>query len=370
MKFQLLQENLNNILSLITKIVSAKVDLPILANILVTAEKNQLIFSATNLEMSMIIKITAQVEKTGKLALPAKTFQEVVLSLPPGKITLEQEQEKVKIICKKTFVQINGFSSEEFPLIPQIKPSTESWKIKGKFLKKICSQVAFAAATDESRPVLQSVLFRPEKEQLLVVATDGYRLSKKELKGSFKEDAELLIPARTLLEMGRILSEEDQEIVIVPDKKQQQVTFLTKEVQLISRLIEGNFPDFEKILPTSFQTEVILDKEELERALKTASIFARESANIIKFKIQNTKFKISADAAQVGENETELTAKIKGEAMEIAFNFRFIQDFLNAVEDEEIILKVNDSLSPAVFTSQKTTRFLHLIMPVRIQTSS
>lgn len=376
MKVQILQENLTQAVSLTSRIVSGKIELPILSNILVEAKENKLIFSATNLETSVVAEFPAKTEKPGKIAIPAKTFQEITSFLAAGKIGLEQEGEKIKIVSGQTLVQINCPSAEEFPSLPRLTSRDKTWNLSAAGLEAICSQVAFAASVDESRPVLSGVWLKPEKSRLLAVATDGYRLSKKEIKGNFKEEEPLLVPARSLLEVGRMMAKDKKEVLLATDRKQNQIIFAVESIEVAVRLISGEFPPFTKIIPQTWQTEAVVDQEELRRALKMAAVFARESANIVKLKIKKgdssgmAKLKISANAAQVGENETGLEAKIKGEETEIAFNYRFVQDLLNALEGGTVTLKLNGALSPAIFEVDKDPSFFHIIMPVRVQTAN
>jgi len=371
MKISLLQENLEKAVLLTSRIVNAKTQLPILTNLLFEAKKEGLFISATNLETSIVVGVPAKTEEVGKITLPAKTLQELVISLPKEKVVLETEKERVKIVCHPTKVKVNGMEAAEFPGIPDVDKSVKPWKLKSEDFIKACSQVVFAASQDEARPALTGVRLSGEKEGWELVATDGYRLSKKTIVGKVEAGRLMIIPARTLNEIIRMIGEEE-EILIYPEKKQQQIIFTFANIRLVSRLIDADFPPFAKVIPTSWETEISLDKEQFSRALKTASIFARSSANIIKLKVDadpktGQKVNVSANAPSVGENESEIEAKVKGEAVEIAFNYRFVQEFLAVTQTDQIAIKLNGGVAPAIFEAVGDKSFLHVIMPVRVQ---
>jgi len=237
-------------------------------------------------------------------------------------------------------------------------------KIKKELLLEIASQVAYAAAADESRPVLTGVKFWVVGSELMVVATDGFRLSRKQIPNLKSQIPNVILPARTILELARVAEEE--EIIMETVKENNQVIFSCGDVQLVSRVLEGNFPDVDKIIPQSFKTEAIIDREKLAAALRVAGIFARENSNIVKFMVHGSQFIVKAQAAQTGENESEIEIEKEGEDGEIAFNYKFVQDFLGSVREERIRLKINDNLSPGVWMGEKDKSLIHLIMPVRV----
>jgi len=373
MKIQVLQENLIKALNIAGRSISSKAQLPVLANFLLATEKNRLKVAATNLEMGVIIWLGAKIEKDGSITLPSRIFQELVSSLPAEKIDLEVKENTANLNCGSFKASFNGISANEFPLLPESEKKIFSFP--SEIFSQVINQVAFASATDEGRPILTGVLLKIDGKTLSYVATDGYRLSVKkiETKEITKEEnlKSLVIPAKTLMEVSRIIADQSkQESVLVEmglTKDGNQVIFLFPEIELSTRLLEGEFPDYEKIIPKDFSTKVTLDKGELIRAVKIASIFARDSANIVKFKFQEGKLTISANSPQVGENQSEVEAKIEGEGGEIAFNFRFLLDFLNSVVSEEIIFEMSGSLNPGVFRIKDDPDFLHIIMPVRLQ---
>ncbi len=373
MKAILLQENLNKALSVVSRFVGSNLTLSVLENILFTANKEGLEISATDLETGIVFWIPAKVEKEGTFALPAKKISEFISSLPTEEVTLSQQKDKITISCKNYNATFNTINTEGFPEIPTIKKKQELGNIFNLNIKNfidIVSQVAFAAANDESRPVLNGVRFSVNNKKLQLVATDGYRLSLETI--SLKEKIEMpvtVIPARSLEEVVRVLTtnEKEEEFKMAFTKKNNQVIFSFEGIEIVTRIIDGTFPDFEKIIPKEGESKLKIDKEALDKAIRTASIFARESANIIKLESKAGKLKISANAPQIGDNQINLDVKQEGPDFQIAFNWRFLQDFLSAFSEEEILFEGNGSLQPGLFRSPKKSSFLHIIMPVRVE---
>ncbi|MFZ5365821.1 MAG: DNA polymerase III subunit beta [Patescibacteria group bacterium] len=370
MKISVLQENLSKGLSIVSRSVASKATLPVLGNILLSTDKGRLKLQGTNLETGISLLCGAKIEEEGEITIPARILVEFVSSLPPEKIDLETSKTTLRISSGFFKAEINGIASSEFPKIPSF-PDKPDLTFEKEELIRALSQVDFAAASDESRPVLTGVLLKIEKEKVSLVATDGYRLSIKNLKvKEQKLEGNLLVPAKTLLEICRIaqeVSDEEKEIKMAQNPEKSQVVFDLADIELSSRLLEGEFPEFEKIIPSTSSTKAEFAKEEFLRAIKIASIFAREQANIVKLKIGEGKMIISAESPQVGSNLGEIEAKTEGEELEIAFNFRFLLDFLNSPIGEEIIFEASSPLSPGVFKIKGDDSFLHLIMPVRIQ---
>jgi len=374
MKVSILQENLIKGLNTASRSVASRAQLPILSHVLLVTDKGRLKISATNLETGVNLWLGAKVEKEGQITIPAKILTELVSSLPAQKVDLEVKENQLFISCGAYQADFVGLPASEFPKVPTLtgKPN---FTFEGESLALASHQVAFAAATDEGRPILTGVLLTLEGSQLLLVATDGYRLSLKKLANTTKGQEEvkefkkgLIIPARTLVEVARVVNDSEEKSLklgITPEAN--QAIFALPEVEIVSRLIEGSFPDFEKIVPEKGATKIILDKEELTRSVRMASIFARESANIIKFEVRGSKFKVSANTAQVGSNLSEIEAKIEGKENKIAFNSRYLLDFLSVVGSEQVTFEMSGSLNPGVFTPAGDSSFTHIIMPVRVQ---
>jgi DNA polymerase-3 subunit beta len=370
MKIQILQENLNKGLNTASRSISSKAQLPILANVLLKTDKNRLQILATNLETGIVLWLGAKVEREGEITIPAKILTEIVASLPPGKIDLTGEGSLLKIATEGYDATLNGIPAGEFPKLPTYSEETLFSLPSESFLEAI-NQVAFAAATDEGRPVLTGVLFKLQEKKLSLVATDGYRLSLKtlELASPVKEEVSLLLPAKTLMEVARIIADEKATTIKMGfTAEQNQVVFVFSDLELFSRVIEGEFPDYEKIIPQNLASKLTLDREEFSRAIKVVSIFARDSANIVRLKIGKGSLEMSANSPQVGENKNSLSIKLEGEEGEIAFNYRFLQGFLGAVTAEEVSLEMSGPLNPGAFRAVGDESFLHIIMPVRLQT--
>ena len=372
MKVLCLQENLNKALSVVSRLVSTKTQLPALGNILIATEKGRLKLSATDLETGISLWLGAKVEKEGGLTLPARVLTELVASLPAGKIDLEAQEEILHLTCEGYKVTLNGSPAKEFPLPPS-SPRKPTFSFSPDFFNEAVAQVAFAAAQDEGRPVLTGVKWVRQDKGVFLVATDGYRLSLKKTPLEPESLAgDLIVPARTLLEVAHAAQGERQEkgeeeitMSLLPGENQASFSF--KDMEITTRLIEGEFPDFSKIIPSSFTTKVAIEKEVLLKATRVASIFARDSANIVKWKVEKGRLTVSANSPQVGENASEIEVKTEGEEGEIAFNFRFLLDFLGAVGSEEIIFEMSGALNPGVFKPSDDDSYLHIIMPVRVQ---
>jgi len=372
MKFSCLQENLNKGLSIVSRFISTRPQLPVLSNILLIAKKDNLSLKATNLESGITYKVGVKIEEEGEITIPAKTLSELVSQLPADKVDFLLEENNLKINCQRFQARIAGLPATEFPPLPE-SSGKPNLSFKTEEISAPVSQVSFAAAQDESRPVLSGVRIFNQDKGLTLVATDGFRLSVVGLPTVVSaQPIDLLLPSRTLIEVVRILAEEgEKEFGLEITKETNQAVFSLGRADIVCRLLEGQFPNYEKIIPHGFNTHIVVNKDELAAAIKTAAIFAREAANIIKFEIHPSassgpKFQISANAPQVGENTVELEAKVEGENAEIAFNCRFLQDLLGIVSSEDIIFEMTSSLSPGVFKIAGNANFLHLIMPVRV----
>ncbi len=363
MKLQVLQENLARGLTIASRFVSPKAQLPILANTLLSAKKNKLTLLATNLETSVAIGVGAKVDKEGEVAVPARTITDLVTNLSPGQLSLSVTKEQLEIAKEDFSSKVAGINASDFPKIPQDVGKTAV--ALPKDFKEALSKLIFAASVDETRPVLTGILFIFDST-LSLVATDGFRLSKVDIKTkSSQKKAQIILPKNTLAELSRLVGEEAIKMQIKGSEN--QVVFGVDKIVLSSRVIEGSFPDWQKIIPKSSSLKVLVDREELARAVKLASVFARESANIVKLLVGKKGIEVTASSQRSGQQRTKVDAKVEGEGIEISYNYRFIEEFLNSVDGEEISMEFNDSKSPGVFTDPKNKNYLHLIMPVRVQ---
>ena len=366
MRAILLKDDLTKGLGIVSRVVASRGQLPVLANVLITASKSGLKLAATNLEIGLQVEVGGKVEEEGAITVPGKNFAEFVGSLGEGNIKLETEGEKLKIGMiggEKSAATFAGIAASEFPSFAKATEGQIPIKIKKSVIDEIAREVAYAAATDEGRPVLTGVRFQESGDSLIVVATDGFRLSRKQIPNPKSQIPNVILPVRTILELARGIEEEVKMQII---KENNQVIFESGQISLVSRILEGNYPDVDKIIPKDFKTEVVIDREDLGRAIRTAGIFARENSNIIKLKAQSSKLNITASGGQLGESENEIEIEKEGEDVEIAFNYKFVLDFLGSISEERVKLRVNDGLSPGVWMGEKTQDLIHLIMPVRI----
>jgi DNA polymerase-3 subunit beta len=367
MKIQILQENLSKAISSANKFASAKAQLPVLGNILLKTSKNKLFISSTNLEISYSTSIGAQIEEEGEITVPAKQITEIISNLKTGSLSLKVDKEQLKIESQGSKLNVLGMNASDFPTVPsKLDEKTANVLPKGD-LQEALSQVLFASSVDETRPILTGVLFIFKKTETVIVATDGFRLSQKKIKASGIENvSKLVMPKNVLIELSKY-SSESEGLFFNYKEKDNQISFGLDGTVLSSRIIEGEYPDFERIMPKESTIFVELDKEELLRAVKLASVFARDSANIVKFIVKKDKVTISAESSLAGDQKTDVDAKVEGDEIEIAFNYRFVEDFLHCVKGESVKVALSNPNAPGVFTDMSDSSFIHLIMPVRVQ---
>lgn len=371
MKLQILQENLGKAIGIASRFASVKAQLPVLGNILLSTQKTKVYVNSTNLEVSVSVQVGAKIEEEGEISVPARVVTELVSNLPKETISLESEKEQLKVSTSGFSSNVLGMNSSDFPKIPTSLNREKSMALPLKEFLDALLSVTFATSVDETRPVLTGVLFLWDKSGLTLVATDGFRLSQKrialEMNKTQKPTEGIIIPKMVLSELSRL--EGEGEILFSIAEKEKQVVFGSEGIILSSRLLEGEYPDFTKIIPKESSLKIYLDKEEFLRAVKLASIFARDAANIVNIKTLKEGVKISGESGQSGSQETKVDARIegKGEDFEIAFNYRFLEDFLHSVKGEEVVLGFTTSDKAGVFTDSSDKNYLHLIMPVKIQ---
>lgn len=372
MKAVILRDELNRGLVVVSRVVAARGQLPVLANVMITAESEGLGLAATNLELGMRLGVGGKVTEEGGVTVPARNLSEFVAAVTEEQVNLETEGEKLRVKAGGYGAVFAGIGVEEFPVMPKIgegKQKGKQVKMKKEVVAQMAREVAFAAAVDDSRPVLTGIQLRQREGKLWVTATDGFRMSRKvvEVEKGFEWEG-LILPARTILETARVIGEEKGkgEVVVELVGEGNQVILGYGQTELVSRLLEGNFPEVEKIIPKEQKTEVVVERESLVRAVRAGAIFARENNNIIKFKFAGEKLIVEAKGGQMGESEMEMEMEKEGEDGEIAFNFRYVVDFLTAIEEERIVMKMNGSLAPCVWRGEKDESLMHLIMPVRV----
>lgn len=370
MKLTLRTDNLQKKLSFINHAISSKNDLPILLNILLSAKNGILTLSSTDLEIGIYTTLPVEVEEEGSITVPAKTFSELINSLSQETLTIETKEKSLMVNSKKTKSSFQTIPAEDFPKLFEEKGEILA-KLSAKDLHTDFSCVIFASSLEAARPALSGILIRQEGKGFLLVATDGYRLSlkKTEMLGVqevvTQEEKSVIIPARVFREVLSL--KEADEVTIYIAKNSNQVIFELGETIIIGRLIEAEFPSFAKIIPSDFSLQINFDREELLKAVKICSIFARDSANIIKLSCKQEKIVVSSQATTAGENTVEVEAHLQGEENEIAFNARYLLDVLSNIEQNELVFEMTGPLNPGVFKVKDDASFLHLIMPIKVQ---
>ena len=368
MKLSVMQENLARGLSVASRAVSTRSTLPVLANVLLKTEDAGLKLTATNLEIGITYWVPGKIDTDGSTTVPAKLFTDLVGSLPPSeRIDLElQAGDTLHIRAGRFETHVKGIDAEEFPAIPTPgeRPTT---RISQKVLRQALSEVAFAAASDEARPILTGVLARFEGDHLTLAAADNYRIAVKTIAIlDAVEDTSLVIPARSLTELIRVLADTDDPVDLVIAQARNQVVFHLDGIDLVSRLIDGQFPNYQQVLPKAHTTMATVDREELLKAVRVAALIASASANIVKLQVGGDVEGILVTAnADVGDNEGRVEAAVEGDGTTIAFNARYLSEVLQNVGAEQFTIELNGPLSPGVFKPVGDDTYTHVVMPVR-----
>lgn len=362
MKLQVTQENLNNALNSVARVANSRGTLPILANVLIKTSNNRLSLSATNLDIAITHYIGAKVGTEGSITVPARLMQDFVSSLPGGVIELDLQETKLHVTTDQYKSVVNGIVADDFPVMPAITGG-KKWSLSSASFKKALQQVVFAASSDETRPVLTGVLLQTAGNKLLMAATDSYRLAEKQL-GDNKSDVHLLIPASAMHDLLRVLGDEDEQIKITHDD--QQVLFQVGDIELVTRLLDGKYPDYQKLIPKSFTAKATLKRADLINVTKVSSLFARESAGSVTIELDEAakQLSIRSVASQLGENTATATAKVKGSGS-ITLNSRYLLDALGALSGEDVTFGFNGKLEPTLLQDPATGDYQHIIMPLK-----
>ncbi len=362
MKLQVTQENLNRALNSVSRVANSRGTLPILANVLVKTTNNRLSLAATNLDIAITHYIGAKVSEEGSITVPARLMQDFVSSLPEGVIELDLKDSKLHVTTDKYQSVVNGIVADDFPVMPAIADGKQ-WTVYGTALKKGLQQVVFAASNDETRPILTGVLLQTINGKLHLAATDSYRLAEKQLAGN-KEDVQILVPASAMQDLLRILGESEDKVQVTHDE--QQVLFQVGDVELVTRLVDGKYPDYKKLIPEKFATEARLKREDLMNVTKVSSLFARESAGSVTIEVDSKagQLSIRSVASQLGENTATADAKVTGSG-NITLNSRYLLDALNALSGEEVVFGFNGKLEPTLLSDPAADDYKHVIMPLK-----
>lgn len=362
MKLQVTQENLNRALGSVSRVANSRGTLPILANILIKTSSNRLSLSATNLDIAITHYIGAKVSDEGSITVPARLMQDFIGSLPDGVINLELDNTKLHVTTDQYNSIVNGIVADDFPVMPGISDG-KKWSVDAGILKKGLQQVVFAASNDETRPVLTGVLFQSSGGTLNIAATDSYRLAEKQV-GPVKEDINFLVPASAIQDLLRAVDDTNEKVIITHDD--QQVLFQAGDVELVTRLVDGKYPDYKKLIPEKFATEATLKRADFVNVTKVSSLFARESAGSVTIEVdgQTGKLSIRSVASQLGENTATAEAKVTGSGS-ITLNSRYLLDGLNALSGDEVVFGFNGKLEPTLLKDAAKDDYKHVIMPLK-----
>ena len=373
MKVSCLQENLAKGLSMVSRAVSTRSTLPVLANVLIATDNGRLKLSATNLEIVITCWVGAKVEEEGAITVPARTFGDLVGALPAEKVDLllNQPSQTLHISCARTEANIKGIDAQEFPLVPEPDQKNRI-RMETDVFKHMIGQVALAAATDDTRPTLTGVSARFEGSQVLMVATDGFRLSLRsaQIPGYVEKPFSVIIPARALSELARIVSDDTEAIYISLPEGRNQVIFDMDNAVLVSQLIDGNYPDYTPIIPKRHSTRTVLGTADFRKACRTAEIFARESSHTARVRVEPGDeitpgyAIVAATSAETGDNVAQIDASVDGDSIEIAFNVKYMTDVLNVIDTPQVALETTSAMEPGVLKPVGDNDFVHIIMPM------
>lgn len=364
MRLKVTQQNLNKALSVVARVAAGRSTLPILSNVLIKADKNKLSLAATNLEIAVTVVMQGKVDEPGSITVPARLTHDFVSSLPDATILLSLENSSLHIETDKYNSTINGVSAEEFPSLPDIQ-SQKVHKISTKLLKKSLQQTILAASNNEARQVLTGINIHSYEGKLYFAATDSYRLAEKAVM-KVDEDMQLIVPATALQELLRILDDSSEYVEFSYDEG--QVLFKVGEIQLVSRLIDGNYPNYRQLIPKESDINFTINREDFINITKVSSLFARESAGSITLHVDETTQEISirSIASQVGENTSTASAVITGTG-EVTLNSRYLLEALNAFSADKITFHFSGKINPCIIRADdaKQDDYLHIVMPLR-----
>lgn len=371
MKLTVLQIDLLPALQAVARSGGVRSTLPVLANVLLETKDGQLKLAATNLEVGVIKQVKAKIAVDGAITVPTRTLLEIVSSLPNSQLTLEIAGNLLKIITQNFSATLNSIPASEFPAIPV--SSEQAVSIDGRLLTEAIPQITFAAAAEEGRPILTGILTEINKDQLMMVATDGFRLAHKTttLKKGEESQFKALIPRRTFEEIVRLIEEDlsadsDQTVTIATSENHNQVVFSVGQTIVSSRLIEGQFPAWEKIIPAKFAARAVIDRQQFLKAVKLAAVFAKTDANIVKISVSSQGLLISSEAKELGGQQSQVAADTQGADLTIAFNSKFLLDALAACPSSQVMVEFSGSLSPALLKPIGEDGLEYVIMPIRL----
>ena len=376
MNLSCLQENLNRGLSVVGRAVATRTTLPITNNVLLATDQSRLKLAATNLEMAISCWIGAKIEEEGEITVPARLLTEFINSLPSEKvdISLSPQTKTLGLKCARFEARISGIDAKDFPPIPRVDEGITT-RVEADALRQGIAHVIFAAATEESRPVLTGVDAQFDGDLLTLAAADGFRLAvyKLPLAVPVTEKTEVIIPSRTLAELNRLIADEEEAIEITVNPKKSQALFRLKNIELVSQLVQGTFPQYSQLIPQSYTTRAVVSVAEFLRATKTASIFARDGSGIVRLviapgsELTPGKITVSARSEEIGDDVGEIDAIVEGEEAKVAFNGKYLIDVLSVLHEAQVALETTNPASPGVIRPVGVDNYIHVIMPMFVQ---
>jgi DNA polymerase-3 subunit beta len=376
MKVTCLQENLARGLGIVGRAVAVRSTLPITSNVLIATEHGRVKLAATNLDIALSCWIGGQIEDEGAITVPARLLTDFVNSLPSEKIelTLAPRARQLKVKCARNEATIGGMDADDFPPIPAIEDGA-TLDIDPKTLREAITQVVFSAATDDSRPVLTGVDLVVEGDTLTLAAADGFRLAVRTvaLKKKVAERQQVIVPAKALSELNRLLQDQDDPVAMTFNANRTQVLFKLKDVELVAQLIQGTFPDYSRLIPKEWSSRAVVEVRDFLQETKIASIFARDGSGIVRITFQSGedgtpgRMTVSARAEEVGDNLGELDAAVEGEPSKIAFNGKYLQDVLQVLDGGRVALETTGPSQPGVIRPIDTDNYVHVVMPMFVQ---
>lgn len=365
MKLEVLQENLREGLGSVLRAVTNRPQLPVLANVMLTARKDGLVVSATDLEMGVVVKLGAKVQEEGAMTVPARMLYDFVSSLSPGKVSLDKDKDTLNVESGNYEAKFQIIEATEFPELPSRADKGKAVVIQMAELSRAVGKVGFAAAKDMMRPVLTGVLFEFGESKFQLAATDGFRLATTEIgyDGQLK-GTRVLIPARVISEI--VKSGDEGEVAMEIIESSGQVVFEVGDTVIVAQVLSGDFPDYRRIIPDDYGTEVIFDREELLRAVKVAMVFAKESSNVVRWSVGEGEMVMTADSPEYGTNTSRVVAQVTGDGGEIAFNGKFLLDFLSSIESERVWFGMNERLLPGALREDGNKALIYVVMPINV----
>lgn len=371
MKFSSLQENLSEGLQIVSRAVPNKGTLPVLSNVYISTENGRIKLAATDLATTIMTYVGGSIDRNGAVTVPAKLLKDFVGNLSPGALDVLLEEDIFHVQCANSKSRFNIISADDFPELPEAKIDDQIVELDAQLFQTIISNVSFASGTDTSRPIFSGTLIKHEDGKLTVASTDGYRLSEKILNfPEAKRNFSAVIPTKTLLEVARIFSKSEEPIKFALSEDENQVIFLSSDTYVSTRIIDGDYPPYKQIIPTDTSIKATLNAQDFIEAVKLTSVFAisGDSGNAVKlvFDPEEMHVKVVSLAEEAGEHESTVPAEVEGTLTEVAFNVKYLLDFLNNIKGSEITIETNSSTSPCIFRSKEHPDLIHIIMPIQI----